>query len=378
MKTKKSKILMVGLSLLASLNLMACAGSKQNNNDVVRKKAHSAYDAADLEFKESPKSSSSFQATILEGNPSVPLLGQLQQVACPEPSSLRGQGIAEDAQAALLLAQKEIASQIQSSVQTTSKLRRTATEAGGVEKIQSSYQSEFSVVTQLENAQDAKAVAQLQQNGKVGVVACMSRGDAMKPFARRDKALRDSLSLAAQSFAATRHPLEKINLYEIGSQVYSRLQEVDGILESFGLSVSQNDAKQAIDDFALLRDGFSKFRSEYGIHFVPGEGEYEQLAFARLSLAYKFHSGECRNGILLKMEVAGPTCSEGSLGVKCSANLSLSGYSCENEKYFTLFSEVKGNGKYNENEAKDRLMKNIANGDWFDEWKRELDKWVVQ
>ena len=100
--------------------------------------------------------------------------------------------------------------------------------------------------------------------------------------------------------------------------------------------------------------------------------------FGRISAKYPVRAAQCSNGLLLKLDVAPEVCSEGSLGVSCTADLNLSGSNCEGEPYFSVHAKVKGNGRYDVNEAKERLNANIANVDWFNEWTQELDKWRLQ
>jgi hypothetical protein len=84
------------------------------------------------------------------------------------------------------------------------------------------------------------------------------------------------------------------------------------------------------------------------------------------------------NGLLLKLDVSPESCSEGSLGIACTTTLNLDGSNCDGESYFSVRAKVKGSGRYDVNEAKERLNENISRGDWFNEWAVELDKWRLE
>ena len=103
-----------------------------------------------------------------------------------------------------------------------------------------------------------------------------------------------------------------------------------------------------------------------------------RLVFERISSRYPVRMAECSNGLMLKLQVSPIDCIEKSLGLSCSANLTLSGSNCEGESYFNINAKVKGSGRYESNETIERLNENISSGDWFGDWIPELDKWRLE
>ena len=81
---------------------------------------------------------------------------------------------------------------------------------------------------------------------------------------------------------------------------------------------------------------------------------------------------------MLILNASPVSCVEKSLGLSCSENLNLIGSSCEGEMYFNINATVKGSGRYDKNEAIERLNQNISNGYWFESWSDELNKWRLE
>lgn len=296
--------------------------------------------------------------------------------SCPNPSDLRGFGIAENPAAAEQLAQKNIAAQIQSTVVAASNAKISeTTDADGNEMVQSSFQVESKVITRLENAQDVKIIASRQQGGKSGVVACMSRSDAMKPYVNRARILQDSLHFVAKTFEGAVHPLIMNKTYKTGQRIYNQYVVTSSILNSLGMVV---EASTADSDYKSMHDAFTGFLSNYAMYFEPPQSELENAIYTVVSQNFSVVSGECRGGLLLTAGSQNEKCSEGSLGIKCSATLILNGSSCEGESYFNLMADVSGSGKYSEDEAKEKLKKNIQKAEWFTEWRRELNRWRLK
>lgn len=367
--------------LLASLLLVSCSSSTstsqpsvQSSNNV-RQRAAVAYDEMDVP-NESGKPFAKTPAAEVPS--SAPQVADAPLAHCPDETDLRGEGIDADYQQAVVLAQKAIAAQIQSNVSASTQTRVSSTEdADGNEIIKSSFDMETKVLTHLENAQDAKVISKQPHLGKTKVVACMSRTDAMKPFLFKAGLLQDSLHLYAKTYEGASHPLQKNKTYKLGRQVYIRYVANRNILQSFGMVDSV--ASAAVDaDYAYMHQDFSQFLSTYTIYFEQPETDEEQSIFSVVSQNFSVVSGECRGGIVLKAGSQNLNCKEGSLGIKCSVTLTLSGSSCEGERYFDLQASVAGTGRYDESEAMDRLNKNIQKAEWFTDWRRELNRWRMK
>ena len=366
------------------ISLLGCAGSepavKKSNADEVRARAEQAYSEMDggaTSQKSNGQNAPQPQAVVESG---VPLIEMLHSHACPNADDLRGQGIADNASSALTIAQKEIAAQIQSVVVAkTEETRHSNVDVAGNETLRSSFESKTQVITTLQNAQDAKPIITLTQTGKFGVVACMQRSDAAKPFIREANLLQDSVTLALKIFEEQKHPIIRNNAFVAARDMYVQTLSIVSVLEGLGYT-QENRVK---DSFEAEQQKYNDFRSQYAFYYQMDGSDASALqqrraVFGRISAKYPVRAAQCSNGLLLKLDVAPEVCSEGSLGVSCTTDLNLSGSNCEGEPYFSVHAKVKGSGRYDVNEAKERLNTNIANGDWFNDWTQELDKWRLE
>ncbi len=366
------------------VSILGCAGSepvaKNSNADEIRARAELAYDGMDggqTVQKSSEKNAPQPQAVVESG---VPLSEMLHSNACPNADDLRGQGIADNASSALTIAQKEIAAQIQSVVVAkTEETRHSNVDVAGNETLRSSFESKTQVITTLQNAQDAKPIITLTQAGKFGVVACMQRSDAAKPFIREANLLQDSVTLALKIFEEQKHPIIRNNAFVAARDMYVQTLSIVSVLEGLGF----NQENRVKSSFEAEQQKYNDFRSQYAFYYQMDESDASVLpqrraVFERISAKYPVRAAACSNGLLLKLDVASTKCAEGSLGVSCTADLNLSGSNCEGEPYFSVHAKVKGNGRYDVNEARERLNTNISNGDWFNEWTQELDKWRLE
>lgn len=365
------------LALSSAAFVVACSSSeKKTDLSGVRERANQSYDRMDESFSETRDSKTSVSKDTAPAEVSVAQVAALKDFTCPNSSDLRGEAFSRTASAALQLAQKQIAAQIQSTVVSTAEMKTSQTEdADGREIIQSSYAVNSKTLTRLENAQDARQVGKVEMDGKVGVVACMSLDDAMKPFVQKYNSLQDSVVLLVETFKAMEHPLKKMDAYKIGRDAYTRMVAVKNVLESFEFPVD-NFGDEA---FASMNETFLQFKSRYAFYYNGSNGGDSEIAvFARLSQKYNVVSGECSGGVLLSVDVGDADCRDGSFGVVCTRSLSLTGSSCYGDPYFVQRASVKGTGKYGKSEAEERLMQNISNGDWFNAWASELGKWNIK
>ncbi len=374
------------------VSLLGCGGSKVTakhdvNADAIRAKSSQAFDELETgDVVKQPSETKAVQTATPKVQPQpvadsrVSLAELLQSYACPNGDDLRGLGFADDASAALALAQKDISAKIQSVVVAkTVETRRADVDAAGKESIQSSFEAKTQVFTQLQNAQDARPVATLTVGGKFGVAACMTRSDAAKPFVRELEITQDSLMLALKIFDEQKHPIVKNNAFKAAQDLYARTVSIETLLAGLGVA-SENKTKTVFDS---AQQNYNAFRSQYAFYFQTegADASMQQLrraVFERFSAKYPVRTAECKDGLLLKLELSPVECAEGSLGISCTTDLFLSGSNSEGESYFGLHAKVNGSGRYDVNEAKSRLKDNISKGDWFNEWVPELDKWRLE
>lgn len=352
------------LMLAGSVILAACS-SGVSDREEVRLKANHGYENLDEEF--------SYEKSVA---PSSLDKKALSQYACPSSTDLRGEAFSRSASAALQQAQKNIAVQIQSTVVSSASLKTSSVQdADGKEIEKSSYEVNSKVLTRLENAQDARQIGKVEVDGKIGVVACMSIDDAMKPFVQKFSELQDSVVLLSETYGNVEHPLKKSEIYRLGRDVYTRMVAVKNVLESFDFPV------ESLGDeaFSSMNQQFRQFKSRFAFYFNDGnQGEVEKALFGRISQKFNLVAGTCNGGLLLSVDLGDTKCKEGSFGITCSASLSLTGSSCFGDVYFVQKADVKGVGKYGEDEAMDRMLKMIQMGDWFNAWENELKKWNLK
>ena len=372
------------------VSLLGCAGSNSAakhsvNADDIRARASHAYDemepaqsTASLQ-KDKAQESASKAETVVPAEPQVPLSNLLESYACPNADDLRGMGIAADANGALVIAQKEISTKIQSVViAQTEQTRQANVDASGNETLTSSFEAKTQVITRLQNAQDAKPIVTLTQSGKYGVIACMQRADAARPFAKEAALMQDSVMLALKTFEEQKHPIVKNDAFKTAREIYVRSLAVEDVLHGLGVDVGR-EVKAAFDS---AQQKYNEFRSQYAFYYQDENGKnsaaQRRLVFERLSAKYPVRNAVCSNGLLLKLSVSPVDCIEKSLGLSCSATLTLNGSNCDGESYFSINAKVKGSGRYDKNEAIERLDQSISNGDWFNDWANELNKWRLE
>lgn len=381
---KKYLLFFVSLPVLFA----ACAGSSKDSDAAERAKADAARARANAAYSTLDASTESSQVAPVQTQKTAPnvqglktvqgnMLMALQNEYCKAENEFRGIGVADNLQAAKLAAQKDIGSQIQSSVTAeTRSVTSGNTDASGKMTHAESISQNIRLNTHLENAQDAKVVSVLYNGNEYGVVACMTMANAAKPFLIDFKVLQDSLNLAVQTFEHQVHPVEKQQNYERALDLFLRYKVVKNFLNSLDNAAGYDASAET--SFATMQQAYVKFRSEYAIHFNANESPYLNAVFAAIAKLAKIQKSECSAGLCLNAEISEPACKEGSLGISCSVNVSLSGASASGETFFNLQASVKGAGRYEEAEALEKLQKNLLNGDWAAPWKPELDKWNLK
>ena len=310
--------------------------------------------------------------------PKVPVSQELNAIACSE-GELRGSGLAGDYDQALSYAVSQIATQIQSSVVSTSVMQtRSDVSASGNEEISSSFDRKSQVQAEIRNRQDVHVRETIAHDGVVGVVACMSRADAAKPFREDYLGARDALVAAVAVLSVTSHPLDKFGSYEKVTAAYSKDREALQVLSSLGFNETSAEVE---DGYAKAVENYIEFRSKYKV-YIDGafESEEGKILFEQISGDVKLQSLEdsCDVGLVLELEISAPSCKEGALGVSCTEVVALNGKSCKGETYFTLGGTLKGIGRSDENEAKAKLLKSASKNDFVADWKKEISRWFAR
>ena len=310
--------------------------------------------------------------------PVIPISQELSQYPCP-PGQLQGLGTALDYNQALDIAVSQIAVQIQSSVKAVNTSRRVSDMAAdGSEKITENFQTNSQVSAQIRNRQDVRVNQTLARDGVVGIVACMERNDAAKPYRLDYQTARDQLVSTMAILATTNHPLEKFSSYDNLIAAYSKYQESAMVLHSLGVDEGGSEIEL---DYRKALEGYNEYRASYKLYMGGAldtdEGRY---VFGEISKNVKLQSLEdsCGTGVVLSLEVSDPKCKEGGLGVSCTEVIALNGKSCSGESYFTLGGTFKGVGRRDEDEAREKLLNGLSRNDFMGEWIKEINRWIAR
>lgn len=311
--------------------------------------------------------------------PAMPLVEELRMQKCPE-ANLQGSATAEDYDQALDIAITKIAAQIQSSVTASNTaVKREQVSADGQEKIESSFEIQSNVTTQLRNRQDVHVLKTLAREGLVGVVACMSREDAAKPYRQDYQTARDAFVTSMAVLEMTNHPLEKFSNYDKMVEAYATYKSAVQVLESLGFKDGYGDIEE---NYAKAQENYKEFKSRYKIYFEGSlEAEEGSKIFQELSKKVFLQTildSACEVGLVLSLELSDPKCKEGGLGVTCTEVVALNGSSCKGETYFTLGATLKGVGRLDEAEAKSKIVNSIDKGDLLADWLKELERWIAR
>lgn len=310
--------------------------------------------------------------------PQIPISQELTQYPCP-PGQIQGSGMAGDYGQALDAAVAQIAMQIQSSVKSVKLSTKTSDMAAdGTEQITENLQMKSKVSAEIRNLQDVHVNQVISRDGIVGMVACMDRNDAAKPFRMDYQSARDQLVSSMAVLSMTNHPLEKFTNYDNMVRAYDRYRESVMVLQSLGQNEGFGDIE---NDYRKAMDSYNDFRSKYKLYMDGAiETDEGRFVFSEIAKSIKLQSLEdtCESGVVLELEISDPKCKEGGLGVSCSEVIALNGKSCSGESYFTLGGSFKGVGRRDEAEARERLLKGLAKNDFMTEWLKEINRWVAR
>ena len=298
---------------------------------------------------------------------------------CPENESFYGSGLAGSYQTALMLAQRGIASALDSAVKaSTDTLGRIARD-DELEKLSLVAQAQF--LSRIENPENVGIDTVEENSGKFTVRACMARVNAAIPFRGKMAALRDSVGLLAAEVSAQEGPLEKHAAYKALRNVYARTLALQRILVALGAE------RDASPDSAYVKANreFSMYRAAYAFVFkkVAHESDTPQserlyaLAYARMAKDYPVRQATCGNALSVEMDVYPVTCDTSSFGMVCNAGITLKGSTCKGDSLFVLQSNVNAQGA-DEPEAMERLGTAVSEGVWYDEWRKDLNKWSLK
>jgi hypothetical protein len=304
------------------------------------------------------------------------LLQTLDGVSCPG-SSLRGAGTGKNENDALAQARAAISAQIQSTISAESESYTRQHMTGESESLRSSWEQRVRQTTSLANAHEAKVQYSTTLGGQSGVVACMTRSAAARPFADRYQQLSDSLQGAMLLELTQTHPLKKAEAYRTARSIQAERLTLQGVLQNLGSSALSANASSDSLYQAMLAD-YNHLRSNYRLAWMPKNNDtYAQAAHQQLSARYRVQGENCNQGLLLVYESPEPVCAPSSLGVSCDYRPTLKGASCQGEPYFSLQGSLSTVSVKGEDDAKSKIAGKLAGADFWNAWFHELDKWKL-
>ena len=296
----------------------------------------------------------------------------LEEMGCPS-GFIRGTGIGTNEQEAMAQARSDISSQIRLSITVAKEQTEKQFLTENKEITEMEFNSQIKQTTELLNAQDAKMQAIIRVGNQIGIVACMSRGDAAKPYLSQLPQINDSLNLAVQTVLSQNHPLAKKEAVRAAENLRMRQIMTAQILQGLGKYVELPENEL----YEKMIGNFRDFSSGFKIIWVAGDEQISQILASRISSRYKIETGSCVHGIKLIPVSLDVQCENNKLyGPRCSFLPVMEGRSCTDELYFTMRGQmVYGTGLNGYDDAMRKLHAVIPNAPFWQKWFEELDKY---
>ncbi len=296
----------------------------------------------------------------------------LEEISCPA-GFIRGSGIGESEQQAMAKARADISSQIRLSLAVASELYEKQLVSGNKEIFEREFNSKMKQTTELLNAQDARLQAIKIVGNEIGVIACMSREDAAKPYLSELQKANDSISIAIKTALAQDHPRTKKEAVKSAENLRMRQIMAVQVLQGLG----KNMELQENESYGEMIKNYGEFSSKYKIIWLGGDEQISQVLVSKISSRYKIETGACTHGLKLIPISPEAFCeNNSSYGPQCSYLPALEGRSCADELYFTLRGQmVRGTGINDYNDAMRKLLALIPNAPFWQKWFEELDKY---
>jgi len=300
------------------------------------------------------------------------LVFSLEKISCPV-DFIRGSGIGENEQEAMAKARADISSQIKLSMAVASELYEKQFLKENKESFEMEFNSKMKQTTELLNAQDAKLQATKRAGNEIGVVACMSREDAAKPYLSELQRTNDSLGIAIKTVLAQEHPRTKKEAVITAENLRMRQIMAVQILQGLGKNVEL----QENESYKEMVENYGEFSSQFKFIWLGENEQIPQVLMSKISSRYKIETGTCIYGLKLIPISPEAHCEKNSsYGPQCSYLPALEGRSCTDELYFTLRGQmVRGTGIKDYNEAMHKLLALIPNAPFWQKWFEELDKY---
>jgi len=283
----------------------------------------------------------------------------------------RGVGTGESESVALAEAQSALARQINSSVNVTIERAVSQRVSNGKEDLSSGYESKTVIESSLPNAHDAR----IASRSRTSVTVCMTKADAAKGFIERQRLVLDSLGLASNTTLSVEHPKQKNEAWRRTQILYGDFMRIQYLLDGWGVK----SAYSADEVYSKAREGYQAYCQNMKLHWKSADGQCSKAVFTELSKKVNIEKAECANGLNLSFSCS-EECKSTSMGLKCSFEPSLAIESCGGESYSRLSAKEfpTGSDRHNESVAREKLIKNLPQASFLEEWKTEIKKWEPQ
>ncbi|MCF0225414.1 MAG: LPP20 family lipoprotein, partial [Fibrobacter sp.] len=199
------------------------------------------------------------------GTGSQSIRTEMEQTGC-SPTALRGYGFAANGTDAQNEAYSQIATQIKSSVEFSSKSSKQMTVKNGDENVESSYLIENATMASISNAENVQVVYSKSGPEGVGVVACMERAAAAQPFVRMYETARDSFNMEVGAASSEKHPLKFATAVKNAMRLYNQMVQSREVVENLEQGVKfAGDLPAAKDANDKLVEFFQQFKKDYSV-----------------------------------------------------------------------------------------------------------------
>jgi hypothetical protein len=295
-----------------------------------------------------------------------------------KPGEFRASGDGENENEALGEAHSALARQINSSVNVTIERIVNQQISNGKEDLSSGYESRTIIESALANAHDARIVFSGRNGDKINIVVCMTKTDAAKGFLERQRLAADSLELVSSAMIGAEHPMHKNKAWHKTQMLWKEFMRLKGLLEDWGIE-SPYSAYSADEIYAITREDYKNYCQKIKVFWQDAGDECSEVAFAALSKKAKMERAGCSGGLRLSFNCP-EKCKSSAYGIECSFEPSLSIESCGAESYSLLKvkTPVIANDIYSTGKAREKLLENLSDAVFFNEWEKEIKEWVPQ
>ncbi|MCL2260454.1 MAG: hypothetical protein FWC15_03760, partial [Fibromonadales bacterium] len=307
--------------------------------------------------------------------PAISLEESLASAKCAS-NEFRSFGAGASEAEALSIARSALARQIHSSVAVFEKYMQSQIVSGDSEHLSSEYVSKTAVESMLSNAHDAHVLRVEHRANETGMVICMSRVDAAKGFAERQRLVADSLELVSRTLPSIKHPKQKNEAWHRTQTLWNEFMRLQGILDDFG--VTRAELFSSVSEMhSKTREDYKNYCREQKVYWIDSENEYSNVVFAELSKKITMEKSVCLTGLNLRFG-SSDKCASSAMGMECSFEPSLSIESCDGELYSLLKSKgrVAGYDTHNRSKAKENLIAKLPYAAFFKEWETEIKGWL--